>query len=203
VSNCSRAMPSIALSAPMRLLVRSASGIGAKSIDPRSKRSLQIRHSIGFFSLWRRWRSRTERARREIESFTLLISLFGLRILKLRSRVSRVCQELATGLKTAGRPSDCEHIHPEGCRDPAFSDSGGVLVFIRDNRLLTFPATVEWVTRSPRRSCDNFSRPAGKIVILHRRPWRSAPVRRTLRRLPRWLPREVFSFFFIDHACRP
>jgi hypothetical protein len=146
--------------------------------------------------------SRTERARREIESFTLLIWLFGLRILKLRRRVSRVCQELATGLKTAGRPSDCEHIHPEGCRDPAFSDSGGVLVFIRDNRLLTFPATVEWVTRSPRRSCDNFSRPAGKIVILHRRPWRSAPVRRTLRRLPRWLPREVFSFFFIGHACR-
>jgi hypothetical protein len=73
--------------------------------------------------------SPTERAPRELESFTLLISLFGLRILQLRSHVSRVCQELATGLKPQERPSDCEHIHPEGCRDPAFSDSGGVLAF--------------------------------------------------------------------------
>jgi hypothetical protein len=102
-----------------------------------------------------------------------VISFFGLRILQLRSRVSRVCQELATGLKPQERPSDCEHIILRVAETPPFRTRAGFSFSFVINRLLTFPATVEWVTRSPRRSCDNFSRPAGKIVILHRRPWRS------------------------------
>jgi hypothetical protein len=108
----------------------------------------------------------------------LLISLFGLRILQLRSRVSRVCQELATGLKPQERPSDCEHIHPEGCRDPAFSDTGGVLVFIRGNTRLTFPAAVERGTRSPHRARNNFPSPAREIVIHHRKRWLTRSPRR-------------------------
>ena len=42
--NCFKVMPSTVLSARMRLLLRTASGIGAQSIDPRSKRRVRIRH---------------------------------------------------------------------------------------------------------------------------------------------------------------
>jgi hypothetical protein len=43
VLNCFKVMPLIELSARMRLLLRSASGIGAQSISPRSRAGFLVR----------------------------------------------------------------------------------------------------------------------------------------------------------------
>jgi hypothetical protein len=61
------------------------------------------------------------------------------------------------------------------------------------------------VSHSPHRSCNNFTGPAGKIVILHRRRSVSGYllVQRTFRRLPLSLLREVFVFFFLGHELSP